>query len=59
MTTPTLPDHTTIHFSKCPTFSDIREISKEYYVLMIAHSEGVYAIVPELTGNSKINYSIL
>lgn len=48
----------TIHFSQCPSFSEIAEIAKEYYVVKTCE-RGSYAIILELSGNGKINYGVL
>lgn len=47
-----------IHFGKCPSFSEIFEIAKSYFVVKTCE-DGQYAIVIELTANGKVNYGII
>jgi hypothetical protein len=49
---------TIINFKECPSFSDVYEMAKDFYVIRSASSAGIYGIVLELTGNGKINSTI-
>lgn len=51
-------NHHTIRFSHCPTFAEVREICKAFYVVRDLSAEGCYAIIPELTANGKVNTHI-
>lgn len=48
-----------IPFLETPSFKDLFEIAKNFYVQVDYSVRGNYVIIPELTGNGKINYKNL
>ncbi|MCC7356799.1 MAG: hypothetical protein IT410_04295 [Candidatus Doudnabacteria bacterium] len=48
-----------IQFIETPDFKHLFEIAKEFYVQKDLSAPGCYSIVPELSGNGKINYVFL
>jgi len=50
--------YTKIKLTKSLSFDQVRELSKEYYLLRDVSAEGGYSIVLELTSNGQINNSI-
>lgn len=49
---------TRIKFFNSHSFGEMREISKEYYVIRDVSAEGGYSIILELSSNGKINNTI-
>ena len=47
-----------VHFRECPTFKELFEYAKEYYIIRTCR-HGCYAIVLELSSNGKINNSVI
>lgn len=45
-----------IPFLETPSFKELFEIAKEYWVQVDYSVRGNYVIIPELKGNGKINY---
>lgn len=49
--------YTVIHFPSCPSFKEVAEMSKEWFIIK-THLRGCYGIVLEKKGNCKVNYEI-
>jgi hypothetical protein len=48
-----------LNFSECPSFKDLLELCNEFYVVQTVDANGGFCIIPELTGNGKINKCVL
>lgn len=50
-----MTQYTKIQFFDCPTFKDLFEMAKEYYIQYDITANGCYSIILELKGNGKVN----
>ena len=47
--------YTKIQFFKCPTYKDLFEFAKDFYIQYDLTANGCYSIILELKGNGKVN----